>query len=180
MITLLPWRACSAMAAWWAQGLVTPATRAVAGVPGCRSRQQTIAVWNDSFSRCPPKPSRLRTWKPMVLLVGPGTTSTVAGSNGTAVFTEPRVATVAHEVTAWLVATVYRPVMRRRPWNRPGRCAGPALSTQTPRTRTLSYVAGSVPIVGRSAERAVLSAAYARAAAGEPQVVLITGAAGIG
>jgi DNA-binding CsgD family transcriptional regulator/tetratricopeptide (TPR) repeat protein len=37
-----------------------------------------------------------------------------------------------------------------------------------------------LPIVGRSAERAVLSAAYARAAAGEPQVVLITGAAGIG
>jgi hypothetical protein len=33
----------------------------------------------------------------MVLLAGPGTTSTVAGSDGTAVFTEPRVATVAHE-----------------------------------------------------------------------------------
>jgi DNA-binding CsgD family transcriptional regulator len=41
-------------------------------------------------------------------------------------------------------------------------------------------VAGSLPIVGRSAERAVLSDAYARAAAGEPQVLLITGAAGIG
>lgn len=41
-------------------------------------------------------------------------------------------------------------------------------------------MAGSVPIVGRSAERAVLSAAYARAAAGEPQMVLITGTAGIG
>jgi len=41
-------------------------------------------------------------------------------------------------------------------------------------------VAGSVPIVGRSAEIAVLSAAYARAAAAEPQVVLVTGAAGIG
>src|SRR5689334_4868634 len=49
-----------------------------------------------------------------------------------------------------------------------------------PQTRTLSYVAGSLPIVGRSAERALLSAAYARAAAGGPQVVLITGAAGIG
>jgi DNA-binding CsgD family transcriptional regulator len=35
-------------------------------------------------------------------------------------------------------------------------------------------------VVGRSAERAVLSGAYARASAGEPQVVLITGAAGIG
>jgi hypothetical protein len=41
-------------------------------------------------------------------------------------------------------------------------------------------VAGSLPIVGRAAERAVLSAAYARAAAGEPQMLLITGAAGIG
>jgi DNA-binding CsgD family transcriptional regulator len=37
-----------------------------------------------------------------------------------------------------------------------------------------------LPIVGRSAERAVLSAAYARAAEGEPRVVLVTGAAGIG
>ena len=35
-------------------------------------------------------------------------------------------------------------------------------------------------MVGRLAEREVVSAAYARAAAGEPQVVLITGAAGIG
>jgi predicted ATPase len=35
-------------------------------------------------------------------------------------------------------------------------------------------------MVGRLAEREVLTAAYARAAAGEPQVVLITGAAGIG
>jgi DNA-binding CsgD family transcriptional regulator len=34
--------------------------------------------------------------------------------------------------------------------------------------------------VGRSAERAVLAAAYARAAAGEPQVLLLTGPAGIG
>ena len=34
--------------------------------------------------------------------------------------------------------------------------------------------------MGRSAERAALPAAYARAAAGEPRVVLITGAAGIG
>ncbi len=37
-----------------------------------------------------------------------------------------------------------------------------------------------MPIVGRSAELAVLSAAYARAASGDPQVALITGAAGIG
>jgi hypothetical protein len=37
-----------------------------------------------------------------------------------------------------------------------------------------------VPIVGRFAERAAVSAAYARAAAGEPQVLLITGPAGIG
>jgi len=80
------------------------------GRQGAACGQQTIAVWNDSFSRFPPKNSRLRTWKPMVLLAGPGTSSTVAGSNGTAVFTEPRVATVAHEPTAWLVTTVYSPV----------------------------------------------------------------------
>ena len=42
------------------------------------------------------------------------------------------------------------------------------------------YVAGSAPIVGRSAERAVISAVYAQAAAGEPQLLLITGPAGIG
>jgi ATP/maltotriose-dependent transcriptional regulator MalT len=41
-------------------------------------------------------------------------------------------------------------------------------------------VPGSLPIVGRSAERAVLSATYVRAAAGEPQVLLLTGPAGIG
>jgi DNA-binding CsgD family transcriptional regulator len=41
-------------------------------------------------------------------------------------------------------------------------------------------VAGSVPIVGRPGERAAQSAAYARAAAGEPQLLLITGPAGIG
>jgi DNA-binding CsgD family transcriptional regulator len=41
-------------------------------------------------------------------------------------------------------------------------------------------VAGALPIVGRSAERAAVSAAYGRAAAGDPQVLLITGAAGIG
>jgi DNA-binding CsgD family transcriptional regulator len=41
-------------------------------------------------------------------------------------------------------------------------------------------VAGSLPIVGRGAEQAGLSAAYARAAAGQAQLLLITGAAGIG
>jgi AAA ATPase domain len=41
-------------------------------------------------------------------------------------------------------------------------------------------VAAALPIVGRSGERAVLSAAYARAATGEPQLLLITGPAGIG
>ncbi len=40
--------------------------------------------------------------------------------------------------------------------------------------------AGSVPIVGRVAERKALLAAYARVAAGQSQVLLLTGAAGIG
>ncbi len=40
--------------------------------------------------------------------------------------------------------------------------------------------AGAVPIVGRVAERKALLAAYARVVAGRPQVLLITGAAGIG
>jgi ATP/maltotriose-dependent transcriptional regulator MalT len=41
-------------------------------------------------------------------------------------------------------------------------------------------VAGSLPIVGRLAEREALSAAYARMVAGHSQLLLITGAAGIG
>jgi DNA-binding CsgD family transcriptional regulator len=41
-------------------------------------------------------------------------------------------------------------------------------------------VAGSAPIVGRAAERALLAAAYERAATAEPGVLLLTGAAGIG
>ena len=43
-----------------------------------------------------------------------------------------------------------------------------------------SYVAGSLPIVGRAAERDAMAAAYASVAAGQPQVLLITGEAGIG
>jgi len=49
----------------------------------------------------------------MVLLAGPGTVFSVAGSKGTAVFTEPRVATVAHDVTVLLVVTTYCPVAGR-------------------------------------------------------------------
>jgi predicted ATPase len=41
-------------------------------------------------------------------------------------------------------------------------------------------VAGSLPIVGRIAEREAMSAAYAQTAAGQSQLLLITGAAGIG
>ena len=41
-------------------------------------------------------------------------------------------------------------------------------------------MAGSLPIVGRAAERAALSVAYAQAAGGEPRLLLITGPAGIG
>lgn len=40
--------------------------------------------------------------------------------------------------------------------------------------------AGAAPIVGRAAERQALLGVYARAVAGRPQAVLITGAAGIG
>jgi len=47
---------------------------------GC---QKTIATWNASSAGLPPKASRPRSWIPAVLAVGPGTISTVAGSNGT-------------------------------------------------------------------------------------------------
>ncbi len=46
----------------------------------------------------------------MALLAGLEVISTVAGSNGTAVLTDPRVATVAHADRTWLVARVYCPV----------------------------------------------------------------------
>src|SRR5215472_5375676 len=57
--------------------------------------QQTIAAWKDSLAGLPPKNSSWRTWMPVVLAAGPGVISTVAGSNGTEVSTEPRVAMVA-------------------------------------------------------------------------------------
>ena len=47
---------------------------------GC---QRTIATWNASSAGLPPKASRPRSWIPAVLAAGPGTISTVAGSNGT-------------------------------------------------------------------------------------------------
>ena len=56
----------------------------------------SVAVWNASLKRWPPKNNRERTWIPCVLVAGPGTISTVAGENGTLEFTDPRVATVAH------------------------------------------------------------------------------------
>src|SRR5215469_2183168 len=72
--------------------------------------QQTIAEWNDWLVSAPPKNNSWRTWMPIVLPAGPGVISTVAGENGTAVFTEPRVATVVHAPSALLVTTVYCPV----------------------------------------------------------------------
>ena len=45
---------------------------------------------------------------------------------------------------------------------------------------TAPAAAGAVPIVGRVPERKALLAAYARVVAGHPQVLLVTGAAGIG
>lgn len=72
--------------------------------------QQTTAAWKDWLMRLPLKNSRLRTSMPIVLEAGPGTTSTVAGVNGTAVSTEPRVTTVTHFARLRLVTTVYWPV----------------------------------------------------------------------
>src|SRR5215831_12205904 len=72
--------------------------------------QQIMAAWKDSLARLPPKNSSWRTWMPVVLAAGPGVTSTVAGSNGTLVLTEPRVASAAQAARAWLVAMVYCPV----------------------------------------------------------------------
>ena len=48
------------------------------------------------------------------------------------------------------------------------------------RNADTSYVAISLPIVGRAVERDVITAAYASVAAGQPQLLLITGEAGIG
>src|SRR5260221_647133 len=45
--------------------------------------------------RLPPKNSRPRSWTAVVLGAGPAVISTVAGSSGTAVLTEPRVAAYA-------------------------------------------------------------------------------------
>src|SRR5690348_3221882 len=69
-----------------------------------------MAAWKDSAARLPPKNSRARTWAPVVLGAGPGVISTVAGSNGTLVLTDPRVAIAAHAARARLVASVYSPV----------------------------------------------------------------------
>ena len=44
---------------------------------------------------------------------GPAVISTVAGSNGTLVLTDPRVAITAHAARDWLVASVYCPVEAR-------------------------------------------------------------------
>ena len=55
----------------------------------------------------------------------------------------------------------------------------PGIDTASANADT-SYVARSLPIVGRAAERDAMAAAYASAAAGQSQVLLITGEAGIG
>ena len=55
----------------------------------------------------------------------------------------------------------------------------PGIDT-APANADTSYVARSLPIVGRAAERDAMAAAYASAAAGQSQVLLITGEAGIG
>src|SRR5262249_43412809 len=72
--------------------------------------QQIMAAGNDSLAGLPPKNSSWRTWMLVVLGAGPGVISAVAGSNGTAVLTEPRVAMVAQLDRTLLVASVYCPV----------------------------------------------------------------------
>jgi DNA-binding CsgD family transcriptional regulator len=54
------------------------------------------------------------------------------------------------------------------------------ISTPLAAASTIALVARALPMVGRAAEREALSAARARALAGDPRVVLITGPAGIG
>src|SRR5271169_110510 len=54
------------------------------------------------------------------------------------------------------------------------------ISTACAATRTLFHVGSALPIIGRAVERDAMSAAYARAQAGESQLVLVTGQAGIG
>src|SRR5712664_1780052 len=58
----------------------------------------------------PPKNSNWRTWIPIALDLGPGTISTVAGVKGTALPTEPRVATVAQARMFRWYLIVYCPV----------------------------------------------------------------------
>src|SRR5215467_2224567 len=91
---------------------VAPRPRFVAGAWGGAALlgQQIVAAWKDSAARLPPKNSRVRTWMPVVLAAGPGVISTVAGSNGTLVLAEPRVASAAQAARAWLVTSVYCPV----------------------------------------------------------------------
>src|SRR5580658_7910331 len=71
--------------------------------------QQTRAAWKDSLAGFPPENRSWRTWMPTVWRAAPGMISTVAGSNGTAVPAEPRVATAAHPDSGRLVMSVYWP-----------------------------------------------------------------------
>src|SRR5439155_25290662 len=71
-------------------------------------------------------------------------------------------------------AGAYLPACRRRPAG-----AVPPLKS-TLAEAAAPAAAGAAPIVGRVAERKALLAAYARVVAGHPQVMLITGVAGIG
>src|SRR5260370_5475454 len=72
---------------------------------------QAIATGTDSSATLPPKANRPRTSMPIVLLAKPPTISTVAGSKGTEVSTDPRVATVAHAETSADVAIVCSPML---------------------------------------------------------------------
>src|SRR4051812_23763505 len=68
------------------------------------------AAWKASLTGLPPKNSSERVWMPIVLEARPGVDSTVAGSNGTPVFVEPRVAMMEQPASGRLVTRTALPV----------------------------------------------------------------------
>jgi hypothetical protein len=69
-----------------------------------------MAAWKDSLARLRPENSNWRAWMPVVLAAEPGVISAVAGSNGTLMLTDLRVAIAAHAEWALLMTSVYCPV----------------------------------------------------------------------
>src|SRR5258708_2317967 len=71
----------------------------------------TTAAWKASLKTAPPKTSSWRISMPIVFIAGPDITSTVAGLKGTAVSTDPRVATVPHAEMSRFVTSVKSPAV---------------------------------------------------------------------